>query len=112
MLRSAYLVFPQPRQTKAKEPIGKLLLGHWISSDAKIEFKAGNRININGEEYGYAIMGQTIVVGNDDGQLIFPFKFADDVLTVWVENRKVVYTRMTEAEVKAQKNGKKWQFTG
>ena len=93
-------------QTKAKEPIGKLLLGHWKSTEARIEFKAGNRITINGEEYGYALMGQTIVVGNEEGQLIFPFKFADDVLTVWVENRKVVYTRMTDEEVKALKAGK------
>ena len=87
-------------QTKPKEPIDKLLLGHWKSSEAKIEFKTAKRITINGEEYGYTIVGQTIVVGNDEGQLMFPFKFVDDVLTVWVENRKVVYTRMTEEEVK------------
>ena len=85
-------------KTKPKEPINKLLLGHWKSSEAKIEFKTANRITINGEEYGYAIVGQTIVVGNDEGQLVFPYKFADDVLTVWVENRKVVCTRMSGEE--------------
>ena len=93
-------------QTKLKEPIDKLLLGHWKSSEAKIEFKAGNRITINGQEYRYTIVGQTIVVGNDEGQLMFPFKFSDEVLTVWVETRKVVYTRMTDDEIKALKSGK------
>ena len=78
-------------QVKPKESIDKKLQGHWKSIEAQIEFKVGNRITINGEEYGYSVVGSTIVVGNNEGQLYFPFKFADDVLTVWVENRKVVY---------------------
>lgn len=93
-------------QTKPKESIDKLLLGHWESSEAKIEFRPANRITINGQDYRYTIVGQTIIVGNDEGQLMFPFKFADDVLTVWVENRKVVYTRMTDEEIKAIKTDK------
>ncbi len=91
---------------QAKESIDKKLQGHWKSTEAQIEFKPGNRITINGEEYGYALVGPTIVVGNEEGQMVFPYKLLNDVLTVSVENRKVVYTRMSANEVKDLQSGK------
>ena len=94
-------------QVKAKESIDKKLLGYWKSTEAQIEFKAGNRITINGEEYGYSVVGSNIVVGNDDGQLFFPFKLGEDVLTVWVDNRRVVYTRLAADEIKDLQSGNK-----
>lgn len=82
-----------------KVPIEKQLQGHWKSSEAIIEFKSGSRVTINDGEYDYAVIGSTIVVSNDEGSMEFPYKLTAGVLTVWVEMKKVVYTRMTEAEI-------------
>lgn len=78
----------------------KNLRGHWKSSDTILEFKAGSRITINEAEYDYAVIGATIVVSNDEGEMEFPFKLAGDVLTVWTEGEKAVYTRMSDDEIK------------
>lgn len=78
---------------------GKALIGKWKSSEATIVFKSGNKITINGEVYGYAVIGSTIVVGSDEESVEFPFKLSGDVLTVWVDGRKVVYTRINGDDV-------------
>ena len=87
-------------QGTAKAKPEAKLLGHWKSSEALIEFKRGSRITINGEDYDYAVVGSSIIVSNDEGEMEFPYKLAADVLTVWVEGRKVTYTRLTPEEVK------------
>lgn len=82
-----------------KVPIEKQLQGHWKSTEAIIEFKPGSRVTINGAEYDFAVVGSTIIVANDEGEMEFPFKLSAGVLTVWVEMKKVVYTKMTDAEI-------------
>lgn len=90
---------------KAKETPEKKLQGYWKSSEAVIEFKPGSKITINGTEYDYALVGPTIIVSNDEGEMEFPYKYAADVLTVWVEGRKVAYTRPTADEIEKWKKG-------
>jgi hypothetical protein len=96
---------PAPKEDKEKEKIS--LIGRWTSSEAKIEFFENGTITINGDKYKYAVAGKTIVVGNDEGQIEFPFTLKGDTLTVLVEGRKVIYTRSSkdddsEAEVQPQ----------
>lgn len=88
-----------------KVSIEKQLQGYWKSTEAIIEFKPGSRVTINDAEYDYAVVGSTIIVSNDEGEMEFPFKLSAGVLTVWVEMRKVVYNRMTDAEIAKLKKG-------
>ena len=74
----------------AKNP----LLGRWKSSEAVIEFRADGSISINDEEYKYKVKGTVITVSNNDGALLFPFELDGDTLTVEVQDREVVYTRL------------------
>lgn len=88
---------------KSKDTPEKKLQGFWKSSEAIVEFKAGSRVTINNEEYDFAIVVSTLIVSNNEGEMEFPYKLAGDVLTVWVEGRKVVYSRMTADEIAAVK---------
>jgi len=88
-----------------KVPIEKQLQGYWKSTEAIIEFKPGSRVTINDAEYDYAVVGSTIIVSNDEGEMEFPYKLSAGVLTVWVEMKKVVYSRMTDAEIAKLKRG-------
>lgn len=87
------------RNAGNKDTPEKKLQGYWKSTEAVIEFKTGRRITINEGEYDYAIIGSTIVVSNDEGSMEFPYKLTGEVLTVWVDMRKVTYTRMTPEEI-------------
>lgn len=89
-----------------KVPIEKQLQGYWKSTEAIIEFKPGSKVTINDVEYDFAVIGSTIVVGNDEGQIDLPYKLLGNTLTVWLELKKIVYTRMTEDEVAQYKKGK------
>ncbi len=82
-----------------KVSIEKQLQGYWKSTEAIIEFKPGSRVTINDAEYDYAVVGSTIIVSNNDGEMEFPYKLSAGVLTVWVEMKKVVYSRLTDAEI-------------
>jgi len=88
-----------------KVSIEKQLQGYWKSTEAIIEFKPGSRVTINDAEYDYAVVGSTIIVSNDEGEMEFPYKLSAGVLTVWVEMKKVVYGRMTDAEIAKLKKG-------
>src|SRR5437016_14283983 len=63
-------------QTTAKSKVSpeKALIGRWKSPDAKIEFKPGKKITINGEEFNFDADGTTIVVSKDADSIEFPFK--------------------------------------
>lgn len=91
---------------KAKDTPEKKLQGYWKSTEAIVQFKPGSRITINNEEYDYAIVGSTIIVSNDEGEMEFPYKLVGDVLTVVAEGRRVVYNRMTADEVAELKVGR------
>jgi len=82
-----------------KDTPEKKLQGFWKSSEAIVEFKPGSRVTINNEEYDFALVASTLIVSNNEGEMEFPYKLAGDVLTVWVEGRKVVYSRMTADEI-------------
>ena len=84
---------------KPKDTPEKRLQGFWKSSEAIVEFKPGRRVTINNEEYDFALIAATMIVSNDEGEMELPYKLAGDVLTVWVEGRKVVYSRMTANEI-------------
>lgn len=87
-----------------KVTIDKQLQGYWKSSEALIEFKPGSKITINDDQYEYAVVGKSIIIGNDQGQIEFPFTLSAGVLTVWAEGRKVVYTRLSDEELAAVRN--------
>lgn len=95
-----------------KVSVEKQLQGFWKSSEAVIEFKPASKMTINDTEYEFAVVGATIIVGNEEGQMEFPYKLAGGVLTVWVEERKVVYTRPTAEEIAQWKKGKGRSGTG
>jgi len=84
--------------------IDKQLQGYWKSNEALIEFRPGSKVTVNDDQYEYAVVGKSIIIGNDQGQMEFPFTLSAGVLTVWAEGRKVVYTRLTDEELAAVGN--------
>ncbi len=100
-LLTAATISAQPSRSGASKitPEEKIR-GYWKSTEALIEFKAGSKMTIDGAEYDYAIVGPTIVVSNNEGEMEFPYKLVGEELTVWVEMRKVTYTRLTADEIK------------
>lgn len=74
----------------------ELLIGKWESDEAVVEIRKNGVITINGEKYSYKVTGKTIVVSSDEGSMDFPFQLSGDRLTVMVEGRRVVYTRVSE----------------
>lgn len=87
-------------QTAAKSKISpeKALIGRWKSPVAKIEFKPGKKITINGDEFNFDVDAETIVVSKDADSLEIPYKLDGDTLVVVVAGQKVVYTRLTGKE--------------
>ena len=81
-------------QKNADEATKKLLIGKWKSDIAVIEFFANGGIKINDEEYIYRVKGPVITVSNLEGSMRFPYELDGDTLTVEVEGRPVVYTRL------------------
>ena len=81
-------------QKSADEATKKLLLGRWQSSEAVIEFRANGSIKINDDELVYKVKGAVITVTSLEGSMQFPFELDGDKLTVAVEDREVVYTRL------------------
>lgn len=82
---------------KPKNP----LVGHWVCEDdgTKVEIRANGTLTIDGTEYAYKVKNSVINVVGDDGAMAIPFQLEGDTLTVEVEGREMVYTR-----VKAGKN--------
>jgi hypothetical protein len=81
-------------KTNPDEATKKLLLGKWKSEIAVIEFFANGGIKINDDEYIYKVKGPVITVSNLEGSMRFPYELDGDTLTVDVEGRPVVYTRL------------------
>jgi hypothetical protein len=74
------------------------LVGRWRSSEATVQIRDDGTLVLNGEALRYRVRGNTITLSGDEGSLDIPFKLAGDTLTVEVEGRTVVYTRMSEGE--------------
>ena len=79
-------------QEKPKNP----LVGNWLCKDdgTKVLIRADGTVAINDVEYTYKIKNSVITVTGDDGALAMPFELDGDTLTVTVEGRDVVYTRV------------------
>ncbi|MBX3294806.1 MAG: hypothetical protein KF762_03760 [Acidobacteria bacterium] len=69
------------------------IIGYWISNEAVVEIRPKGQISINGERYEWAILGKTLIVSQGEDAADFPFELKGDTLTVWVEGRKVTYSR-------------------
>ena len=79
-------------QEKPKNP----LVGSWICEEEglKVQIRADGSLTINDAEYAYKIKNSIITVISDEGALAMPFELDGDTLTVKVEGRAVVYTRV------------------
>jgi hypothetical protein len=77
---------------KAKSP----LVGHWLcqADGTKVEIRADGTLTINGEEYAYKVRSSVINVVGEEGAMAIPFQLDGDTLTVDVEGREMVYTRV------------------
>ena len=77
---------------KPKSP----LVGHWLCEDegTKVEIRANGTLTINGEEYAYKVKGSVINVVGEEGAMAIPFQLDGDTLTVDVEGKEMVYTRV------------------
>ncbi len=83
-------------QEKPKNP----LVGNWVCEDdgTKVEIRANNTLTIDGTEYAYKVKNAVINVVGEDGAMAIPFQLDGDTLTVDVEGREMVYTRVKGRE--------------
>lgn len=70
------------------------LIGYWKSDEATVELRAKNVAIFNGQQLEWAANDKMIALANDEGTMTFPYVLKGDVLTVWVEERKVIYKRI------------------
>ena len=72
------------------------LLGNWVCQDegTKVEIRDNGTLTIDAAEYVFKIKGSVISIMNEDGGLSMPFKLDGDTLTVNVEGREMVYSRV------------------
>lgn len=92
---SATIAFGQ-----TKKEIEQQLMGHWQSSEATVEFRAKNVVLINGTSYQWSIIGKSLYLASDEGAIEIPYQLKGDVLTVWFDDRKIVYERISAEEAK------------
>ena len=70
------------------------LVGRWQSSEATVQIKDDGTLILNGDTYRYAVKGEVITLGNNEGAVQFPFQLSGDTLRVTVDGRTVVYKRL------------------
>ncbi len=74
------------------------LIGYWKSDEAIVELRPKNVAIINGTQVEWEANDKIIVMANADGSLTFPYVLKGDVLTVWSEDKKIVYRRIADDE--------------
>lgn len=79
-------------QEKPKNP----LVGNWVCEDdgTKVEIRANGTLTIDSAEYAYKVKNAVINVVGEDGAMAIPFQLVGDTLTVDVEGKEMVYTRV------------------
>jgi hypothetical protein len=72
------------------------LVGHWVCRDdgTKVEIKGDGTLTINDAYYVYKVKGSVINVMNEEGGMSIPFQLDGDTLTVDIEGREMVYSRV------------------
>ncbi len=80
---------------KKEEPKNPLV-GKWLCEDdgTKVDIRANGTLTINDTEYAYKIKNSVINVVGEDGAMAIPFELEGDTLTVDVEGREMVYSRV------------------
>lgn len=89
--RRANVAGEQP-EPKVKE---RGIVGRWQSSEATVQINDDGTLNLNGATYRYAVKGSNITLANNEGALTFPFKLSGDTLQVLVDERLVIYKRIS-----------------
>lgn len=88
--------FARSDQSPQKSSEG--LVGHWKSSEATVQIKEDGTLFLNGSPLRYVVKGNTIIIGNDEDVVQFPFQLSGDTLKVMVDGRTVVYRRLSDDE--------------
>lgn len=90
------VAFVASAAAQEKEKPKNPLVGHWLCEEdgTKVEIRANGTLTINGQEYAYKIRNSVINVVSEDGAMAIPFELVGDTLTVEVEGREMVYTRV------------------
>jgi len=70
------------------------LIGYWKGDEATVELRAKNVAIFNDQKLEWAANDKMIALANDEGTMSFPYVLKGDVLTVWVDERKVIYRRI------------------
>ncbi|HKO59540.1 MAG TPA: hypothetical protein VJV03_00140 [Pyrinomonadaceae bacterium] len=90
--------FARRKSGQTQQKTGGGLVGHWKSPEATVQIKEDGTLILNGSPFRYVVKGNTIVIGNDEGVMQFPFQLSGDTLNVQVDGRTVVYRRLSEDE--------------
>src|SRR5688572_14456539 len=90
------VVFVTASTAQKKEEPKNLLVGNWVCEDdgTKVEIRPNGTLTIDGTEYAYKLKNSVINVVGEDGAMAIPFQLEGDTLTVSVEGREMVYTRV------------------
>jgi hypothetical protein len=70
------------------------LVGHWQSETEQLDIQSSGTVLINGVSYTYAVNGNTLAVQGQNSSASYPFRLDGDKLTVTLNGRDVVYTRI------------------
>lgn len=85
---------------QGKKESESVLMGHWKSDEAVVEFRPKNVAILNGQKLEWAANEKIIALASDEGTMTIPYVLKGDTLTVWVEERKVIYKRIDADEAR------------
>jgi hypothetical protein len=89
-------LYAQTERNKNQKTTENPLIGVWESDEATVEIRKDGTLTINGEKYRYKIKDKIITVSDDEGSMDIPFQVSGNRMTVTVEGRRIVYTRVSD----------------